>query len=282
VLDREDIMSYINDALRKARSENKDDEWPLIDVFSTAKTETSRSTRRLWAVGILAVLLLAASATVFLYWPREKQSRQVQLKPVVAAVQPSVEKKAIKAPESAMLEEMLREAPEGEQGAPPAASARRPVQTAASGQPDHVEGTGTAKRVIDGNEIDVRYAQALKRQNEGQLEQAEALYKKVLEIDPHHLASLNNLGVIFMQQNKYREAIASFNDALDKQSNYVDAHYNLACLYARKNDTKNSMHFLKKAIGFNPEAIQWAIRDNDLKTLANLPEFKKLVQVPKK
>ncbi|PKN10817.1 MAG: hypothetical protein CVU70_02075, partial [Deltaproteobacteria bacterium HGW-Deltaproteobacteria-5] len=94
--------------------------------------------------------------------------------------------------------------------------------------------------------------------------------------------SLNNLGVIFMQQNKYREAIASFNDALDKQSNYVDAHYNLACLYARKNDTKNSMHFLKKAIGFNPEAIQWAIRDNDLKTLANLPEFKKLVQVPKK
>ncbi|PKN83566.1 MAG: hypothetical protein CVU51_12175 [Deltaproteobacteria bacterium HGW-Deltaproteobacteria-1] len=274
-------MSYINDALRKARRDNKDDEWQLIDVVSTAETETSKSPRWLWAVGILAVLLLVAASTALLYWPREKQSRQVQ-KPVMAAVQPSTEKKAIKAPESAMLEEMLREAPEGEQGAPPAASAQRPVQTAASGQPDRVEGTGTAKRVIDGNEIDVRYAQALKRQNEGQLEQAEALYKKVLEIDPHHLASLNNLGVIFMQQNKYREAIASFNDALDKQSNYVDAHYNLACLYARKNDTKNSLYFLKKAIGFNPEAIQWAIRDNDLKTLANLPEFKKLVQVPKK
>ena len=150
------------------------------------------------------------------------------------------------------------------------------------GQTGRAEGTGTEKSTIDSNEIDVRYAQALKRQNEGQLEQAEALYKKVLEIDPHHLASLNNLGVIFMQQNRNREAIASFSEALDKQSNYVDAHYNLACLYARKNDTKNSMYFLKKAIGFNPEAVQWAIRDNDLKTLANLPEFKKLVQVSKK
>jgi tetratricopeptide (TPR) repeat protein len=275
-------MSYINDALRKARRENKDDDLQLIDVFSTAKTETSRSPRWLWAAGTLAVLLLVGAATALLYWPGEKQSRQVQQGPVVTAVQPSAEKKAIKAPESAMLEEMLKEAPEGEQGVHPAAASRGPAQTATGGQPGRAEGTGTEKSTIDSNEIDVRYAQALKRQNEGQLEQAEALYKKVLEIDPHHLASLNNLGVIFMQQNRHREAIAIFTEALDKQSNYVDAHYNLACLYARKNDTKNSMHFLKKAIGFNPEAGQWAIRDNDLKTLANLPEFKKLVQVPKK
>ncbi|MEN6507918.1 MAG: tetratricopeptide repeat protein [Smithella sp.] len=275
-------MSYINDALRKARRENKDDDLQLIDVFSAAKTETSRSPRRLWVVGILGVLLLAGAATALLYWHGEKQSRQVQQRPVTAAVQPSAEKKATKAPESAMLEEMLRESPEGGQGVPPAVVSQGPVQTATVGQTGRAEGTGTEKSTIDSNEIDVRYAQALKRQNEGQLEQAEALYKKVLEIDPHHLASLNNLGVIFMQQNRNREAIASFSEALDKQSNYVDAHYNLACLYARKNDTKNSMYFLKKAIGFNPEAVQWAIRDNDLKTLANLPEFKKLVQVSKK
>ena len=281
MLDRGDIMSYINDALRKARRENKDDDLQLIDVFSAPKAETSGSHRRFWALGILAVLLLVGAATALLYWPREKQSRQVQ-KPVMAAVQHSAEKKQVKAPESAMLEEMLRDAPEVGQGVPPAAVSQGPVQTATGGQPGRAEGTGTEKSTIDNNEIDVRYAQALKRQNEGQLEQAEALYKKVLEIDPHHLASLNNLGVIFMQQNRYREAIASFTEALDKQGSYVDAHYNLACLYARKNDTKNSMHFLKKAIGFNPEAVQWAIRDNDLKTLANLTEFKKLVQVPKK
>ncbi|MDD4356441.1 MAG: tetratricopeptide repeat protein [Smithellaceae bacterium] len=253
-------MSYINDALRKARRENKDDDWPLIDVFSTAKTETARSSRRLWAAGILAVLLLVTAAIALLYWPREKQSRPDQPKPAVTAVLPSAEKKAVAAPESVMLEEMLRETSE----------------TRPDARPEAQEST------VDSNEIDVRYAQALKRQNEGQLDQAEALYRKVLEMDPDHLASLNNLGVIFMQQNRYGEAIASFNDALDRKGDYVDAYYNLACLYARKNDTKNSMYFLKKAIGFNPEAGQWAIRDSDLKTLVNLPEFKKLVQVPKR
>ena len=88
--------------------------------------------------------------------------------------------------------------------------------------------------------------------------------------------------ILLMKMKRYKWAIIRFNDALTVKPNYADAHYNLACLYARKNDTKNSMHFLKKAIGFNPEAVQWAIRDNDLKTLANLTEFKKLVQVPKK
>jgi tetratricopeptide (TPR) repeat protein len=156
------------------------------------------------------------------------------------------------------------------------------VQPAAGVEPGRVEGEGTRERTVDRNEIDVRYAQALKRQNEGQLDQAQVLYRKVLEIDPHHLASLNNLGVIYMQQNKYGEAIACFNDALDRQNDYVDAYYNLACLYAKKNDTKNSMRFLKKAKSLNPEAGQWAIRDNDLKILENLPEFKKLIQVPKK
>ena len=89
-------MSYINDALRKARRENKDDDLQLIDVFSAAKTETSRSPRRLWVVGILGVLLLAGAATALLYWHGEKQSRQVQQRPVTAAVQPSAEKKATK------------------------------------------------------------------------------------------------------------------------------------------------------------------------------------------
>jgi tetratricopeptide (TPR) repeat protein len=275
-------MSYINDALRKARREDRDDDRQLIDAFSTAGTETPGSFRRLWALGIFAVLLLVAVATALLYWPREKQGTPVQQKPAIAAVQPSAEKKATVAPESAMLEEMLQETSQGAPDNRSEAAAHGPVHAAAGGVPGRPEVDGTRESAADKNEIDVRYAQALKRQNEGQLDQAQALYRKVLEMDPHHLASLNNLGVIFMQQNKYAEAIACFNDALDRKSDYVDAYYNLACLYARKNDTKNSMYFLKKAIGFKPEAGQWAIRDNDLKPLANLPEFKQLVQVPKR
>ena len=275
-------MSYINDALRKARRENRDDGWQLIDEFSTAKAQTPGLPRRLWTLGILAVLLSAAVVTALLYWPREKPSPPVQPKPVIAAVKPSAEKQVNKTPESAMLEEMLQETPQGALDNRSKVVSHGPAYAAAGGEPVRAEGEGTRESAFDRNEIDVRYAQALKRQNEGQLDQAEVLYRKVLEIAPYHLASLNNLGVIYMQQNKYGEAINCFNNALDKQSDYVDAFYNLACLYARKNDTKNSMRFLKKAIGLNPEVGQWAIRDNDLKILENLPEFKKLIQVPKR
>jgi len=92
------------------------------------------------------------------------------------------------------------------------------------------------------------------------------------------MQALNNLGVIYMSQKRYKWAIMRFNNALDIKHDYVDAHYNLACLYAQKNDIHQSMFYLKNAIKFNPEAGQWAKDDGDLKALANLPEFKKLME----
>ena len=122
------------------------------------------------------------------------------------------------------------------------------------------------------------YAQALKKQKQGRMEEAEALYEQILKIQPRHLAAINNLGVVYMQQNKYKEAIARFNEAIAIKHDYVDGHYNLACLYARKNDTKQSLFYLKNAIDFNPEVKGWAENDDDLRKLASLPEFQKLLQ----
>jgi hypothetical protein len=39
-----------------------------------------------------------------------------------------------------------------------------------------------------------------------------------------------------------------------------------------------SLFYLKNAIEFNPEVMKWAKNDGDLKALANLPEFKKLME----
>jgi hypothetical protein len=59
---------------------------------------------------------------------------------------------------------------------------------------------------------------------------------------------------------------------------YPDAHYNLACLYAQKNDAVQSLLYLKNAIRYNPEVRHWAENDGDLQTMADLPEFKKLLE----
>jgi Tfp pilus assembly protein PilF len=89
--------------------------------------------------------------------------------------------------------------------------------------------------------------------------------------------ALNNLGVIYMSQEKYRRAIVRFKDAIKIKHDYSDAHYNLACVYAKRNNTDRSLLYLKKAVAFNPEVIKWAKDDGDLQSLADLPEFKKLI-----
>jgi len=69
-----------------------------------------------------------------------------------------------------------------------------------------------------------------------------------------------------------------FNDAINIKHDYTDAHYNLACLYAQKDDAPRSLFYLKNAVRFNPEARKWAGNDGDLRVMADLPEFKKLLE----
>jgi len=122
------------------------------------------------------------------------------------------------------------------------------------------------------------YAEALRHQREGHLQKAKELYKKVIKLDPQNIEALNNLGVVYMDSKVYKWATIRLKDALRIKPDYADAHYNLACLYARQNDTAQSIRYLKKAVGYNPDVRRWAKNDKDLQILADLPEFKKLVE----
>ncbi len=77
---------------------------------------------------------------------------------------------------------------------------------------------------------------------------AEALYQRVLALDPGHVRALNNLGVIWMEQRKREAAIALFSRAIILKKDYVDPYYNLACLYARANEIDESLWYLKVAM----------------------------------
>ena len=133
----------------------------------------------------------------------------------------------------------------------------------------------TAQEIAESKSL---FAQALQKHREGKLEEAKKLYRKVVKIDQYNVQAFNNLGVIYMGEKNYKRAIIRFNNALDIKHDYVDAHYNLACLYAQKKDVPQSLFYLKNAIEFNPEVRNWAKNDGDLKALANLPDFKKLVE----
>ena len=262
-------MSYINDALRKVQKEKESRYVAYEHIVSADGKKLEQPKRWLSIIGISIVFFWAVGIIVLLYWFEDTRipAKIISVSPLTVKV------------------------PAQKTSAPPVAPA---VVNAVSTKPQVVKETtaenknraGLKKETVS-PEIKVKpgntdskiiYEQALQRQHEGKLNEAKSLYKKVVKINPRNVQALNNLGVIYMSQKTYKWAIIRFKDAIKIKHNYPDAHYNLACLYAQKNDAARSLLYLKNAIEFNPEVIKWAKDDGDLKALVDLPEFKKLLE----
>jgi tetratricopeptide (TPR) repeat protein len=75
----------------------------------------------------------------------------------------------------------------------------------------------------------------------GELKEAEALYRGAFRPDP--LIAFN-LAVVLEDLNREPEAIMAYRSALAMDPNCMDAHYNLARLYARAENPKASLRHL--------------------------------------
>jgi len=121
------------------------------------------------------------------------------------------------------------------------------------------------------------YRQALMYHRDNNLLQAEKLYRTILRRDQNFATALNNLGVIYMTQQKDKQAIHAFSKATKIKYDYVDPYYNLACLYSRSGDIPLSAHFLKKAIELKNDVKIWANNDRDLSRLRQSKEYAVLI-----
>lgn len=130
------------------------------------------------------------------------------------------------------------------------------------------------KVVVDAK---VSYEKARVFQRNGSLKDAGRLYRESLRADPGYVDALNNLGVVYIQEKDYLAAQISFEKAILLKPEYVDPYYNLACLYALKGVTKESIVYLKKAISLDQSVKSWARGDADLENLRDQPEFKKII-----
>jgi tetratricopeptide (TPR) repeat protein len=249
-------MSYINDALLKAQKEKKSPYAVYEPVLSASGKKADRPRKKLLLTGIVIFFLWVAGTVVWVNRSGEKKApatppATVSLLQSVAPATPPVAKVIIT--DNKNKTELKTKT----------ISAK--IKTGIKAKPE----------IADAK---ILYAQAVKKQQEGNLEEAKRLYKKIIKIDPQNVQALNNLGVIYMNKKTYKWAIIRFNDAIKVKQDYPDAHYNLACLYAHKNDTNRSLSYLKNAVGLNPQVKKWAENDNDLKVLADLPEYKKLLE----
>jgi tetratricopeptide (TPR) repeat protein len=282
-------MSYINDALHKAQKENKSS-WAEGHSIASAE-EKKPDTWRKWytIIGLSAVFLFAAGMMGLLHWSDLQSGRRnapVIRAPLAATVTPAAAQIA-EVPAPVQKENAPGPASSPYAAAPVAAEAEAPqAQSAVSplevkaGKPAGAAQPAVELKAKPEEPADPKklYAQALQKQREGKLAEAEALYRQVLEKEPRSIQALNNLGVVHLKVKRYRRAAIRFHEALSIKNDYVDAHYNLACLYARKSDAQKSLFYLENAINLNPQVKSWAADDADFEGLAKLPDFQKLMQ----
>ena len=87
----------------------------------------------------------------------------------------------------------------------------------------------------------------------GELEQAEALYRKALEIDPEHAEALHLLGLIACQQGKFPSAIELIRRALPELNDLPEAHLNLGNALRETGQLSEAADCYRRAIELDPD-----------------------------
>jgi tetratricopeptide (TPR) repeat protein len=234
-------MSYINDALRKAQKERDGRYERFSGIITQGQSEPGQPRKRKLAIAAAIVLfsLVAAGLLLTLYVRYQPSSTDKGIKPPVAAENPAA--------------------------SPPAT--RQEASATVQG--------GTAPHEAP---AEVRYKEALSAQRSGDHKRAETLYGEALALDPDHVRALNNLGVLYMAEQKEEQAIVLFGKAIVLKRDYVDPYYNLACLYARKNMIDESLWYLKVAMTISDDVKNWVLKDVDLKSVVASSSFKKIME----
>jgi tetratricopeptide (TPR) repeat protein len=97
-------------------------------------------------------------------------------------------------------------------------------------------------------------------QTESPLEEAIEAYETALRYDPQDLATLYNLGTLYVNEGRFDEAIDSLGRALSIDPQHGGAHYNLALvLDERKDFDEARVHYLK-AIEYGSDSAWGRLR----------------------
>jgi len=87
---------------------------------------------------------------------------------------------------------------------------------------------------------------------QGDLQQAEIIYKEILTFEPRNFRVLNYLGNVLEVQHKYDEAIASYQKAVDIEPTFAGSYYHLGGVFEITDQLDNAMTYYEKAIQCDP------------------------------
>ena len=110
----------------------------------------------------------------------------------------------------------------------------------------------------------------------GAFEQARAKFLKANALDPHNAEVLNYIGVTYYARNLYKEASLYYQKAIAAETDYADAYYNLACIYAMDSRSDLALKTLWKAVNAGYSDLKTLDSDQDLGSIRGDPEFASL------
>lgn len=124
----------------------------------------------------------------------------------------------------------------------------------------HIESTKVENPPIDSSIImaksDSLYNTALSFHQNGELEKAEVLYKKILEDDKRYYRAWNNLGAIYGSRGDIDKAIDAYENSVSRRADIIDGYINLVNLYLAIEDYGLAKRWCKKGLKQSPDNRQ--------------------------
>ena len=87
----------------------------------------------------------------------------------------------------------------------------------------------------------------------GQLQEAETVYRQILDIKPDFAEALNNLGNVLRELGRPDDAVATYLKVLTLKPDYAEANYNLGNVLREMGRLDEAVASYEKAIALNPD-----------------------------
>jgi len=123
------------------------------------------------------------------------------------------------------------------------------------------------------NQVTALVIQGLSLHQQGSLNEAEAIYKRVLVIQGNHFDALQLIGALFVQTQQFKKAVDFLTRALRVNPNFAEAHSNLGNALVELKCLDKALESYDKAIRLKPDfADAYAKRGNTLVELKRFDE----------
>jgi Tfp pilus assembly protein PilF len=87
----------------------------------------------------------------------------------------------------------------------------------------------------------------------GELLQAEQIYRQILQTDPTNVDALLYLGAIHMVRGQFADAVVNFQHVLRHRPEFVELHNDLGVIFAQQGKVEEAIASFQQALGLKPD-----------------------------